>query len=174
VKALEERRGTAPTHSWPLHYMGVSGQRHALTALYPWGKDTRYPLYRRLGGPQSRSGHRGYRKNPLPLPGIEHRSPGHPVRSQTLYWLSYPGTLPITRTVRKYSQYFTTRSNGNNLAITHSCRLVFLNPLKPTYVYILFKNSVRTSKRTLLATITNINLLTLFKEIIAIYAENHT
>jgi hypothetical protein len=25
-----------------------------------------------------------------PLPGIEPRSPGHPVRSQTLYWLSYP------------------------------------------------------------------------------------
>jgi hypothetical protein len=30
------------------------------------------------------------------------------------------------------------------------------------------------SKRTQLATITNINLLTLFKEIIAIYTENHT
>jgi hypothetical protein len=25
----------------------------------PRGKDPRYPLYRRLGGPQSRSGHRG-------------------------------------------------------------------------------------------------------------------
>jgi hypothetical protein len=28
-------------------------------ALYPRGKDPRYPLDRRLGGPQSRSGHRG-------------------------------------------------------------------------------------------------------------------
>jgi hypothetical protein len=37
---------------------GVSGQHHALAALYPRGKDPRYPLYRRLGGPQSRSGHR--------------------------------------------------------------------------------------------------------------------
>jgi hypothetical protein len=36
------------------------------------------------------SGHRGYRKNPLPLPGIEPRSPGRPVRIQTLYCLSYP------------------------------------------------------------------------------------
>jgi hypothetical protein len=35
---------------------------------------------------------RGYRKNPLPLPGIEPRSPGRPVRCQTLYWLSYPGS----------------------------------------------------------------------------------
>ena len=34
--------------------MGVVGQRHAPAALPP-GK-TRYPLYRRLGGPQSRSG----------------------------------------------------------------------------------------------------------------------
>jgi hypothetical protein len=37
----------------------MSGQRHALAALYPWGKNPQYPLYRRLGGPQSRSGHRG-------------------------------------------------------------------------------------------------------------------
>jgi hypothetical protein len=28
------------------------------------------------------------RKNPLPLPGIEPRSPGRPARSQTLYCLS--------------------------------------------------------------------------------------
>jgi hypothetical protein len=51
--------------------MGVSGQRHAPAALYPRGEDPRYPLYSRLGGPQSRSRHRGQRKNPLPLPGIE-------------------------------------------------------------------------------------------------------
>jgi hypothetical protein len=38
---------------------GVSGQRHVPVALYPRGKEPRYPLYRRLGGPQSRSGHRG-------------------------------------------------------------------------------------------------------------------
>jgi len=33
----------------------VSGQQHAQVALYPLGK-TRYLLYRRLGGPQGRSG----------------------------------------------------------------------------------------------------------------------
>jgi hypothetical protein len=38
----------------------------------------------------------------------------------------------------------------------------------------LFKNSVRTSKRTPHFTITKINWLTLFKEIIAVYNENHT
>jgi hypothetical protein len=35
---------------------GGSGQRHASAALYPQGKDPQYPLYRRLGGPQIRSG----------------------------------------------------------------------------------------------------------------------
>jgi len=34
--------------------MGLGGQRHVQTALPP-GK-TRYPLYRRLGGPEGRSG----------------------------------------------------------------------------------------------------------------------
>jgi hypothetical protein len=37
----------------------------------------------------------------------------------------------------------------------------------------LFKNSVRTSKRTPHFTITKINWLTLFKEIIAVYSETH-
>jgi hypothetical protein len=37
----------------------------------------------------------------------------------------------------------------------------------------LFKNSVRTSKRTPHFTITRVNWLTLFKEIIAVYGENH-
>ena len=35
--------------------MGVGGQHHTPAALTP-GK-TQYPLYRRLGGPQGRSGH---------------------------------------------------------------------------------------------------------------------
>jgi hypothetical protein len=39
--------------------------------LYPQGKNHRYPLDRRLGGPQSRSGHDGEQKNSQPRPGIE-------------------------------------------------------------------------------------------------------
>jgi hypothetical protein len=38
----------------------------------------------------------------------------------------------------------------------------------------IFKNSVRTAKKTPHFTITKINWLTLFKEIIAFYSENHT
>jgi hypothetical protein len=43
----------------PWRRMGVSGQRHAPAALYPRGKDPRYPFDRRLSGPHSRSGCRG-------------------------------------------------------------------------------------------------------------------
>ena len=59
-------------------------QRHALAALPP-GK-SRYPLYRRLGGHQGRSGR--IRKI-SPLKGI--RSPDRPARSESLYGLSYRG-----------------------------------------------------------------------------------
>jgi hypothetical protein len=44
--------------------------------------------------------------------------------------------------------------------------------LKPKFVKIIFKNSVRTSKRTPHFTITKINWLMLFKELIAVYGEN--
>jgi hypothetical protein len=46
------------TFSWPRHYFEVSGQLHASAALHP-GKSPRYPFYRKLGGPQSRSGRYG-------------------------------------------------------------------------------------------------------------------
>jgi lipoate-protein ligase B len=45
---------------------------------------------------------------------------------------------------------------------------------KPKLVWIIFENSVRTAKKTQHFTITKINWLTLFKEIIAVYTENHT
>jgi hypothetical protein len=40
-------------------------------SLYPQGKRPWYPLHRRLGGPQSRSGRGGEVKNSHPLPGLE-------------------------------------------------------------------------------------------------------
>jgi hypothetical protein len=47
------------------------------------------------------------------------------------------------------------------------------NPLKPTFVYVTFKDPVRTAKKTQHFTVTKINRLTLFKEIIAVYGEKH-
>ena len=60
--------------------MGMGGQRHALTTLRP-GK-TRYPLYRRLGGPQGRSGR--VRKISS-LPGFDPRTV-QPVASSYTDW----------------------------------------------------------------------------------------
>jgi hypothetical protein len=45
--------------------------------------------------------------------------------------------------------------------------------LKQKLVQMIFKNSVRTAKKTLHFTITKINWLTLFQEIIAVYSENN-
>jgi len=72
------------------------GQRHAPTALPP-GK-TWYPLYRRVGGPQGRSGR--VRKIFTP-PGFD--PPDRPARSESLYRLSYPGSFFANRGKRKFS-----------------------------------------------------------------------
>jgi hypothetical protein len=58
MEALGGRGGIAPTNSRPRHYGWVVSVTPR-PRFYPRGKDPRYPLYRRLGGPQSRSGHRG-------------------------------------------------------------------------------------------------------------------
>ena len=58
--------------------MGMGGQRHAPATLPP-GK-TRYPLYGRLGGPQSRS---GQVRKISPTPGFDHRNVQHVVSRYT-------------------------------------------------------------------------------------------
>jgi hypothetical protein len=69
--------------------MEVSGQLHAPAALLqvksPW-----YPLDRRLGGPQSRSGRGVEEKDSKSPPGFEPPSSDRRDRSQSLYQLSYP------------------------------------------------------------------------------------
>ena len=63
--------------------MKASSQIHPTTALLPM-KDRRYPLNRRLGGPQSRCGCIGEMKNLLPLTGSQ--TPHHPAHSlATIY-----------------------------------------------------------------------------------------
>jgi hypothetical protein len=95
--------------------MGVSGQHHAPGRALPPGKGPPVPIVQEASGPQSRSGHRDYRKNSLPLPGIEPRSPGRPARSQTLYWLSYPGSNRYITTLSILGKsYITTLSILNN------------------------------------------------------------
>jgi hypothetical protein len=52
MEALEGRGDIAPTHDLGTRWGEWSASR-------PGRKDPRYPLYKRLGGPQSRSEHRG-------------------------------------------------------------------------------------------------------------------
>jgi len=77
-------RGIALLFHDQRHYKGVRDQRHAPAAFY-LSEKIRYPLCRRLGGPQGRSGQ--VRKISPPT-GI--RSPDRPARSQSLYRLRYP------------------------------------------------------------------------------------
>jgi hypothetical protein len=49
--------------------------------LYPLGKSPRYPLERRLGGPQNRSGRRGEEKILAPT-GTRNPTPVQPVASR--------------------------------------------------------------------------------------------
>jgi len=65
--------------------MGMGGQREAPAALPP--RKTRYPLYRRLSGPQDRS---GWVRKISPPPGFDPRTV-QPVPSESLYRLSYRG-----------------------------------------------------------------------------------
>jgi hypothetical protein len=56
--------------------------------LYPQGKSPWYPLDKRLGGAQNRSGHGGEEKNSQPPAGT--RTPDHPARSLALYHWAIP------------------------------------------------------------------------------------
>jgi hypothetical protein len=64
--------------------MGVSGQRQAPTALCPRERTPGTHCTGGRVGPRAGLDTRVRGKIHLPLPGIEPRSPGRPVRSQTL------------------------------------------------------------------------------------------
>jgi hypothetical protein len=80
------------TCSSPPHWLEVSGQLHAPAALPP-GKGSRYPFYRRFGGTQNRCGRYGEVKIFYPTGTRTPAPPGRAARSQSLYRLSYPGSL---------------------------------------------------------------------------------
>ena len=92
--------------------MGLGGQRHAPVSVPP-GK-TRYPLYRRLDGPQSRS---GQVREISPLPGFD------PARSESLYRLSYPGS-PSMWVSSLILQSYWGNLPPNNSSSTHNSRLL--------------------------------------------------
>jgi hypothetical protein len=64
--------------------MEVSGQLHSPAALPPGKEPLVYPLDRRLGGPQSRSGRGVEEKNSQPPPEIEPQYPNRPAQKAIL------------------------------------------------------------------------------------------
>ena len=66
--------------------MGVGGQRRSPTVVLP--RKTRYPLYRRLGGPGGRSGRVQKWTQPAGF-----RTPDPPSHCKSLRQLCYPGRL---------------------------------------------------------------------------------
>jgi hypothetical protein len=65
-----ESKGIAPPFLTPA-LDGSEWSTSRFGPFTPGGNRLRYPLYRRLGGPQSLSGRCGVQNNLLPLPGIE-------------------------------------------------------------------------------------------------------
>jgi hypothetical protein len=63
--------------------------------LYPQRKSPWYPLDRKLGGPQSRSGRGGEEKNSQPPPVTEPQNSDRPARSPELYRLSCHGSIEV-------------------------------------------------------------------------------
>jgi hypothetical protein len=76
----EGNRCTALLFLQTRRQMGVGGQRHAPADLPPG--ETWYPLYRRMGGPQGRSGRA---RKISPTPGFDSRTV-HPVASCYTDW----------------------------------------------------------------------------------------
>ena len=90
--------------------MGVGGQLYAPTALPP--RNTRYPLYRRLGGPQGWSVR--VRKI-LPPPGFGPRIV-QPVASRYTDW-----AIPATNTRRwTFNMKTQTKENGYNIYLKNN------------------------------------------------------
>jgi hypothetical protein len=89
------RGGVAPTHFRPRHWIGLVVSVTPRPRFSP-GERT-FGTHCTGGWVDPRAGldTEARRKILSPLPGIEPRSSGRPARSQTLYWLSYPGSQSI-------------------------------------------------------------------------------
>jgi hypothetical protein len=105
MKAYWGSGGTAPfIHSF--FDLGTRGRwvvSFTPRPLYSQGKSPFYPLDRRLGGPQSRSGRGGEEKNSQPLPGLER--PDNPDRSPTLHHWATPAPHFLPRRSKCSPQY---------------------------------------------------------------------
>jgi hypothetical protein len=98
--------------------------------------------------------------------GLGHRFPKSGLQTTSSVWTLFRWSVEQLGLQKNYET--------KNMEVEQMCQYQLLNPFKPKRVQIIFKNSVCTSKKTQHFTITQINLLMLFKEIIPVYTENHT
>ena len=118
----------------------MRGQRHVPDALPP-GK-TRYPLYRRLGGPQARS---GWVRKISPPPGFDPRNV-QAVTSRHTDWATGPtDSLNSRRLLYLHvCVHASTQLNSwNNGLIFHKTRIyvIFSQPIKTPYILIYTSSS---------------------------------
>jgi hypothetical protein len=97
MKAQRGSRGIALLFNLGARWGGWSTPR---PGRFTAGKELRYPLYRRLGGPQDRSG-RVWKISPPP--GFEPRT--FPAQSGSLYRIRYPGRK-CTDTVQNWRNWW--------------------------------------------------------------------
>jgi hypothetical protein len=114
------------------------GVRFTPRPLLPSGK-TRYPLYRRLGGPQGWS---GQVRKISPSPGI--RSLDRPSRSQTLY----PATLPGPHYSTIYAYAFPSNFHINIFYKFHFLLSVLHD--QPPHDFFLFVNTINLTRRNII------------------------
>jgi hypothetical protein len=120
----------------------VGGQRHASAALPP--EKTRYPLYRRLDGPQRRSGRVRKISPPTWI-----RSPDRPARSESLYRLQCDPTLIGTPPIRP-ALFHTVSAVGAHVVKTVFKEIHQFKFLRPTnaliYTYKMLTHTVKISR----------------------------
>jgi hypothetical protein len=102
-----------------------------VVSVTPREKDPRYPTDKRLGGPRADLDTEPREKILFSLPGIEPQSPSRPASSQTLYWLSYPGSLNSVLGMHKYTSIWNIKhwstfyKPGNcNVKLSRICELI--------------------------------------------------
>jgi hypothetical protein len=103
MQAPRRRGSIGPT---PILDMGTRWWVVSVTFRPPFtpGKWPRYTLDKTLGGPQSWSGHRGWRNNSLLFWGLKLSRPDC---SQTLYWPGFPSFVEnISTSTLKTQRYF--------------------------------------------------------------------
>jgi hypothetical protein len=99
--------------------------------LYPQEKSSRYQLDRRVGGPQSLSGHGVEEKTSQPPPGIEPRSSHRPAPSQSLY-----------RKLVNSNLYFVTAAPVRQKSRLPKCGLFPKNTVRTAYSNILLQTQI--------------------------------